>query len=719
MALLFQSLANRQQGAAFCPRCGQALEGDQNTSPARLPGQAEQETTQLWLGGSTDEMPAYRTPEELRCEYSFLAEPLQPTDLGRLGQYRVLRVLGKGGMGVVFQGEDTRLQRPVAIKALLPALADQSDNRERFLREARATASLTHEHIVTIYAVEPDVPYLVMQLLQGETLEACLKRQGPLPIPSVLRIGREIAEGLSAAHERGMVHRDIKPANIWLETPPPCASRLRLSRAVFPAKPQAADGGGGVPRVKILDFGLARLPAGHPQAGRSNLTQSGLIVGTPAYMAPEQARGAGVDARTDLFSLGCVLYKALTNRLPFPGKDVLSVLIALVTADPTPIQELNPAVPSGLIELIDQLLDRDPAQRPGSAHLVAELLSHLETTYRPSVLGPLTGDQPLPELAALADEEKSEPARPAPQGQPKPLPELPASGLADLSGCILGRFLLGRVLGRGFHGVVFQAHDQKHERTLAVKVLSPEFPRNESEIQRFIQAMKTALPLRHPNLVSLHKAGRTGPYCWIALDLVEGGSLRELIRRHTTGQLGCRPALRLALQIGRVLVLASQHRIIHGNITPSNILIRGADQSALLNDLTLARALRRSQLEQRVLESKLQAEVGFLAPEQVDSESSYVDHLCDIYSLGAIIYLLLTGREPFKGPTLEDTLAEIRAGSPVRPRKLNRSIPASLEWVVLKMLARRQEERYQSPAEMLADLEKLAERPELRGQAGV
>src|SRR5262249_6614142 len=169
-----------------------------------------------------------------------------------------------------------------------------------FLREARAAAALKHDHVVTIYQVGEDrgAPFLAMELLEGESLDDRLLRQGKLPIPEALRVGREVAEGLQAAHDKGLIHRDVKPANVCLE--------------------------GARGRVKILDFGLARAPAGEPQ-----LTQLGAIVGTPAYMAPEQAVGRPVDPRCDLFSLGCVLYRARTAELPFKGDDPISTLVAL------------------------------------------------------------------------------------------------------------------------------------------------------------------------------------------------------------------------------------------------------------------------------------------------------------------------------------------------------------------------------------------------------
>jgi serine/threonine protein kinase len=294
-------------------------------------------------GNGSPHPPAVELPADL------LAPPLEPGEVGRLGPYRVLRVLGVGGMGIVFHAEDPRLKRPVALKAMLPLLAASPSARERFLREAQAAAAIDHDHIVTIYQVDEDrgVPFLAMQLLQGETLEGRLRREKRLPPGLVVRVGREIAEGLAAAHERGLIHRDIKPANIWLEA--------------------------GRDRVKILDFGLARAARADTQ-----LTQPGAMVGTPAYMAPEQAKGQPVDARSDLFSLGCVLYRCCTGELPFKGVDTLSILTALATVTPRPVRELNPVVPAALSDLIMQLLAKDPAGRPASARAAADALAALE-----------------------------------------------------------------------------------------------------------------------------------------------------------------------------------------------------------------------------------------------------------------------------------------------------------------------------------------------------
>lgn len=283
--------------------------------------------------------------------YEFLAAPQRPDEIGRLGSYRILQRLGQGAMGMVFRAEDPGLGRIVALKVMLPAVAAVEENRVRFLREAQAAGQLNHPNVIAIYQVGEDrgVPFLAMPLLKGESLEARLNREKKMSIGDAVRIAREMAEGLAAAHERGLVHRDIKPANLWLE-----AVQRR----------HASD------RLKLLDFGLARVDD-------SGLTQAGAILGTPAYMAPEQARGQPVDHRCDLYSLGGVLYRMLTGERPFPGNDQYAVLLALTTTTPIAPHELNPAVPPGLSRLVMRLLEKSPESRPQSAGDVIEELNRL------------------------------------------------------------------------------------------------------------------------------------------------------------------------------------------------------------------------------------------------------------------------------------------------------------------------------------------------------
>lgn len=300
---------------------------------------------------------------------SFLAPPENPDELGRLGCYRVLKILGAGGMGMVFLAEDSQLRRRVALKVMKPQLATQATSRQRFMRESQSAAALRHDNIITIYQVGEDrsVPFLAMELLDGESLEALLHRDARLPLAEALRIARQTAEGLAAAHEQGLIHRDIKPANIWLETRRGSSFEVKATPST-PSRGHCASS-----RVKILDFGLACATDGD-----NRLTQTGVVMGTPQYMAPEQASGEHVDHRADLFSLGCVLYQMTTGVVPFQGVNIRSILRAVLLDSPKRPCELNPEMPEDCDSLILRLLAKAPGERPQSANELVEMILAIE-----------------------------------------------------------------------------------------------------------------------------------------------------------------------------------------------------------------------------------------------------------------------------------------------------------------------------------------------------
>jgi serine/threonine protein kinase len=294
----------------------------------------------------------------------FLGPPQKPGHLGSIDQYQVTELIGRGGMGIVFKAFDPGLHRFVAIKVLASHLAASETARDRFKREARAAAAVSHEHVVGIYHVAEfnGLPFLVMEYVRGFSLQQRLEQTGPLKLKEILRIGMQIASGLAAAHAQGLVHRDIKPANILLEN--------------------------GVERVKITDFGLARA------ANDASLTQSGVVAGTPHHMAPEQARGEAVDHRADLFSLGTVLYSLCTGRVPFQADTVVAVLYNVCQETPRSIQDLNPEIPAWMVQLIARLHAKNKAGRYQSAAEVAELLGrHLSRLQEP-MLAPQRQEEP-------------------------------------------------------------------------------------------------------------------------------------------------------------------------------------------------------------------------------------------------------------------------------------------------------------------------------------
>jgi len=272
-----------------------------------------------------------------------------------IGGYTVVGLLGQGAIGRVYLAHDEKLDRDVAIKVLQPAKARDPAATRRFLREGRAAAAVEHPHVLAIHQVGEDqgVPYIVMQRLVGRTLKEAKRVGGRLPLAEVVRIGRETAAGLAAAHRQGLVHRDIKPDNIFLQDPDA--------------------------EVRIIDFGLAR--AGGD--GDLDVTLEGSIVGTPAYMSPERIEGRELDAQSDLFGLGIVLYELLAGRLPFEGTSLVSMLAAIARGNPPDLGTIAPDVPEPLARLVMRLLAHDKAARPADAASVAAELAAIERTPLP------------------------------------------------------------------------------------------------------------------------------------------------------------------------------------------------------------------------------------------------------------------------------------------------------------------------------------------------
>ena len=286
-----------------------------------------------------------------------LGAPSHPEMLGRLGRYDIERVIGSGGMGIVLKAHDSELNRPIAIKVLASHLAHVGAARERFAREGRAAAAVVHEHVVAIYNVETEgaMPFLVMQFVPGRSLQTRVDEDGPLGVEQVLRIGVQAAAGLAAAHRQGLVHRDVKPSNILLEDT--------------------------VERAVLTDFGLARA------MDDASLTQTGIVAGTPHYMSPEQASGGPIDHRSDLFSLGSVLYFMATGRPPFRATGSLAVLHRICREPHRPVWQLNSEIPDELCDVIDRLLEKKPGRRFASAEEVGQQLADLLSRAQQRGLG--------------------------------------------------------------------------------------------------------------------------------------------------------------------------------------------------------------------------------------------------------------------------------------------------------------------------------------------
>ena len=317
------------------------------TSPQSL---SEDQDGQEQLDGLTTGM---------RQVLAWLAPTDDPSMLGRIGGYEISGIIGAGGMGVVLKGFDRSLNRFVAIKTLAPHLATSGAARRRFAREAQAAAAVVHDNVIAIHGVDEanGLPYLVMPFLRGASLQKRINAVGALSVSEILRIGMQTARGLAAAHDQGLVHRDIKPANILLD--------------------------GTTDRVLLTDFGLARA------ADDAGLTHSGVIAGTPHFMSPEQARGDAIDHRSDIFSLGSVLYTLSSGRPPFRASGNWGILRKVTDAEPRSLRELNSDIPNWLEAIILKCLCKDPDQRFQSAHALDELLKECLAHHQQPTQNPL------------------------------------------------------------------------------------------------------------------------------------------------------------------------------------------------------------------------------------------------------------------------------------------------------------------------------------------
>ncbi|MCZ8115763.1 serine/threonine-protein kinase [Silanimonas sp.] len=312
-----------------------------------------------------------------------------------LGHYEIVAELGRGGMGVVYKGYEPALTRYVAIKELSPALAHDHNLVERFLREARSMAALNDPHIIQVYFIgqENNQPFFAMEFVEGESLSQLIKREGRLPIADVLKILLQTARGLQTAHERGVVHRDIKPANLMLD--------LRG-------------------RVKIADFGIALAR----QEFDAKLTGTGEFVGTPGYLSPEICLGKSVDARSDLFALGIVMFESLTGRLPFSDESPLKLMLDVVQAEIPDIRDINKEVDAGTAAILTKLVAKDPADRYQSA---ADLIDDLELHPLVAGKGTQLGLQVRKPSGAASTLYSAPPTTPTAKRRPTPPPVVGSS----------------------------------------------------------------------------------------------------------------------------------------------------------------------------------------------------------------------------------------------------------------------------------------------------
>ena len=490
---------------------------------------------------------------------------LRPGD--RVGAYRVQWLLGSGGAGEVWRAHDERLERDVAIKVLLPHFASNADRLRRFQQEARAAGALNHANILAVYDVgeHKGAPFLVSECLEGESLRKRLNG-GSLAVDDTLAIALQVARGLGAAHARGIIHRDLKPDNVFLRS----------------------DGG-----VKILDFGLAKLRLPHPdRVDPPASTMSGVIAGTPGYMAPEQVRGEDVDTRADLFALGAMLYEMLSGGRPFDGASTIETLHAILAVDPAALVKVRPDVPLALSHIVHRCLEKSPTRRFQSADEVITALDAAAATRRMVSTGK--------SLSVLGE---------------------------SAAGTRLGGYVIVAHLGRGSIGDTYRARDTTLHRDVVLEILGGDATDDGQAVARIQSDMTALSAASHPNIETISGVEAIDGTQVLVRELVEGHLLTERIAK---AALPVDEALPIATQIAGALEAAHDHGVLHRELAPSKVIVRSDGSVKVVgfgsqdgDPISDTHAIYRS-------------------PEQMRGEP--IDKRADLWAFGCLLFEILTGR---------------------------------------------------------------------------
>ena len=616
---------------------------------------SEQETTEL-PAAERDKVADVPPVDPQLAQAPWLPAPLreqaQRGEALRLLHYLVLGRLGKGAMSSVLRARDERLGREVALKLLPPGGGEAF--RQRLMREAQALGKLDHPHVVRVHACERDagVEFLVLELVPGRSLRSWLGKGLRLDDAQAWTLVADVCAALGELARAGLVHRDLKPGNvIW-----------------HPAQ-----------RVyKVCDLGLVKAHEGEPQP--DPLTREGTTLGTPAYMSPEQIRGQDLDARADMYSLGIMLYEAVSGALPFQGE--MRELLLKHLREPVPA--LAQGAPA-LRELVADLTARDRALRPLAWAEVAERVPSTFPRCGPDEGG--LGDVPTDD-----DSDGSSAAVALiPGGSTEALEPIREPELGE----ILGDFELESIVGRGGMGIVYRARRLRDDLPFAVKALVvARGPGAERRRERFRREVEVLKRLRHPNLVRVHAQGRKGPFDWYAMDFVAGLELQVLLKERRLDRL---QRLALFIEICRAVGHAHDQGVVHRDLKPNNVLV-DADLSPHVLDFGVAKVAGQGDTSLTRTGSVL-GTPHYMAPEQFSDPRS-VDARSDVFALGVILYEIMAGRRPFDGETAGEVSYQILHGSPPRPSRLKEGLDPSFDRVVLQALEKDPARRYASVTEL-------------------
>jgi serine/threonine protein kinase len=632
-----------------CPQCGgRPLGPDEKHLLANMPTQSHVPAP---LGDTHAEAPTAPV------------EPVPPPavpEFPAISGYEILAELDRGGMGIVYRARQRSLGRVVALKMMRRR---EADTRElvRFRREAEAVARLDHPHVVRIYdfGEHEGLPYFSMEFIEGGNLAAWFA-SGPLPVLQAARLVEVLARAMHHAHQQHIIHRDLKPANVLLS-----------HRIDGPH-----EGPLGPCTPKIADFGLAkRLDIS------ADSTDTGVVMGTASYMAPEQAEGRTHDIgpAADIYALGAILYEALTGRPPFRAATPELTRILVICNEPERPTHLRPEVPREAEEICLKCLEKTPGQRYDSALALAEDLRRFQA------------GEPLA-ITPLSDWEREVRwARPA------------GYEVLELIGCTS-------------LGMVYKARQRNLNRLVTLATISSRARTEPDQLARFRAEAEIAARLEHPNIVRIYDLGEHNGQPYLSLEHLDGGTLTD---QCASRPLSSRQAAQLIELLARATHHAHQHGIIHTDLRPFNVQLKAPHPSSAApptadDDLTrwfgtpkitgfgLARLLEKPQ--ERRGASWRRTFSNYMAPEQIASPSDAVGPATDIHALGAMLYELLAGRPPYLADTIEQTLERICCEDPIPPSQLRPGTSRRLEVICLKCLQKDPARRFASAEELAREL---------------
>jgi len=628
----------------LCSKCSAPFGIDSATLvvDASPPPSIDTEVTQLFTEVSMAATAGGGTAGWSVAARSGPSNPNAPVEEGViLGErYEILKRLGEGGMGAVYKARDHELDRLVALKVIRPELAGHPDILRRFKQELILARQVTHKNVVRIFDLgsADGRKFITMDYIEGRDLKSILAERGKLPPAEVVPIFQQICRGLEAAHTEGVVHRDLKPQNIMLDA---------------------------AGRVWLMDFGLAR------SMELAGLTRTGVLMGTPDYMSPEQARAEKVDARSDLFSLGIIVHEMLVGQLPFQADTLMAKLLQRVQQNATPVTQIDSGIPAWLGAVVSKCLEREVAKRYQS---VREILDDLSANGQPSEsvsrnASATVGAAPV-SLGALG----------------------PGSHFGP-------RYRIESELGEGGMGKVYKAYDSDLDRTVALKLIRPELARDASSLQRFKQELLLASRISHRNILRIHDLGDVDGVKFISMAYIQGMDLHALIAK--TGKLQTERVVNIARQLAGALEAAHAEGVAHRDLKPRNVLITVDDQ-VYVSDFGLAKSLD-ADTTGMTRAGEVLGTPRYMSPEQAESKAA--DHRSDLYSLGVILFEMATGEVPFTGESSLQVMFQHVQQAPKDPRLINPDTPDYLANIILKCLQKDPALRYQSATELLRDLE--------------